>query len=97
MGRINVYLHRIGAAESPICACGVEKEDVKHFLIRCSRWATERTALHQYLMAKENALSLCLGGKALSDPDDWSPDLTAVRATNKFALTTGRLDYQPRP
>ena len=97
MGRINEYLYRIGAAESPICACGVEKEDVKHFLIRCSRWATERTPLHQYLTARENALSLCLGGKAPSDPNDWSPNMTAVKATLKFALATGRLDYQHRP
>ena len=41
-GRINEHLYRIGAAESPNCACGVEKEDVKHFLLRCSRWVTER-------------------------------------------------------
>ncbi len=95
MGRINEYLHRIGAAESSNCACGVEKEDVKHFLFRCSRWTTERAPLRQYLTARENAPSLCLGGKASSDPEDWSPDMTVVRATIKFALDTGRLDHQP--
>ena len=95
MGRINKYLHRIGAAESPDCACGVEKEDVKHFLFRCTRWTTERAPLRQYFTARESALSRCLGGKAPSDPEDWSPDMTAVRATIKFALDTGRLDYQP--
>jgi len=94
MGRINESLHRIGAAESPDCACGVEKEEVKHFLFRCTRWIMERAPLRRYLTARESALSLCLGGKASSDSEDWSPDMTAVRATIKFALDTGRLDHQ---
>ncbi len=95
MGKINEYLHRIGAAKTPDCACGIETEDVKHFLFCCTRWTTERASLRQYLTARESALSLCLGGKASSDPEDWSPDMTAVRATIKFALDTGRLDHQP--
>ncbi len=57
MGRINKYLHRIGAAELPDCACGVEKEDVKHFLFRCIRWTSERAPLRQYFTARESALS----------------------------------------
>jgi hypothetical protein len=95
MGRINEYLYRIGATETSNCACGIEKESVKHFLFRCNRWNTERAPLRQQLTAEGSALSLCLGGKALSDPDDWSPDINAVKATIKFALDTGRLDYQP--
>lgn len=97
MGRFNEYLHRIGATDSPNCACGVEKEDVKHFLFRCCRWTIERSSLQQYIISRRNALSLCLGGKAPSDPDDWSPDMTAVRATIKFALDTGRLSYLEGP
>ena len=93
MGRINEYLYRIGAAESSDCACSVEKEDVKHFLFRCSRWTTERQPLQQYFTAADNALSLCLGGKAPSDPDDWTPNMNAVKATVKFAMDTGRLNY----
>lgn len=94
MGRINKYLHRIGATESPDCACGVEKEDVKHFLFRCTRWSMERVPLRQYLMTRESALSLCLGGKTSSDSEDWSPNMAAVRATIKFTMDTGRLDHQ---
>lgn len=94
MGKIKEYLHRIGAAESSNCACGVKNNDVKHFLLHCSRWTLERGPLRQHLNAGGSALSLCLGGKTLSDPDDWSPDMKAVKATIKFAMDTGRLDYQ---
>jgi len=87
-------LFNIGAVESPDCACGIEKEDVKHFLFRCTRWSMERAPLRQYLMTRESALSLCLEGKASSDLEDWSPNMTAVRATIKFTLDTGRLDHQ---
>jgi hypothetical protein len=37
-------------------------------------------------------LSYFLGGKAATDGDDWTPDLRAVRAVIKFAITTGRLN-----
>jgi hypothetical protein len=37
-------------------------------------------------------LSFYLGGKASSDPDKWTPDMNAVKATVKYAITTGRLD-----
>lgn len=94
MSRINKYLHSIDVIESSNCACDVEKEDVKHFLFRCIRWIRERAPLRQYFTARDNALSRCLENKAPSDPEDWSSDMTAVRATIQFALDTGRLDYQ---
>jgi hypothetical protein len=33
-----------------------------------------------------------LGGKAPSDPKEWSPDMKAVWATIKYAIATGRLN-----
>ncbi|EAQ84838.1 hypothetical protein CHGG_08852 [Chaetomium globosum CBS 148.51] len=36
-------------------------------------------------------LSFYLGGKSPSDDKDWSPNMRAVRATIRFAITTGRL------
>jgi hypothetical protein len=33
-----------------------------------------------------------LGGKAPTDPEIWTPNMDAVRATIKFAISTGRLD-----
>jgi hypothetical protein len=39
-------------------------------------------------------LSYFLGGKAKSDPKDWTPDLSAVHATIKYAIATGRFDRE---
>jgi len=39
-------------------------------------------------------LSFYLGGKAPSDPETWTPNIDAVRATIKFAIATGRLDME---
>jgi len=39
-------------------------------------------------------LSFCLGGKALSDPETWKPNMEAVRATIKFAIAIRRLDRE---
>jgi hypothetical protein len=40
-------------------------------------------------------LSFYLGGKALSDPEKWAPNINAVRTTIKFPIATGRLDKEP--
>jgi hypothetical protein len=39
-------------------------------------------------------LSFHLGGKAPSDPEKWTPNMDAVRATIKFAIATGRFDTE---
>jgi hypothetical protein len=39
-------------------------------------------------------LSYHLGGKSLSDTDQWTPNMNAVRATIKFSMATGRLDTE---
>jgi hypothetical protein len=41
---------------------------------------------------KRGSLSFYLGGKAPSDPEGWTPNMDAVRATVKYAISTGRLD-----
>ncbi|KAL6411757.1 Endonuclease/exonuclease/phosphatase [Ilyonectria robusta] len=38
MIRLNIYLHRIGVAESDICKYGQAAEMVKHFLFRYKKW-----------------------------------------------------------
>lgn len=38
--------------------------------------------------------NLYLGDKAPSDPETWTPNMDAVRATIKFALATGRLNTE---
>ena len=43
---------------------------------------------------KEGSLSFYLGGKAWSDPEQWKPNMDAVRATVKYTIATGRLDME---
>ena len=40
-------------------------------------------------------LSFFLDGKALSDPVKWTPNVSAVRATVKYAIATERLKVEP--
>jgi hypothetical protein len=94
MARLNGYLHRIGVAESDLCACGQARETVKHFLFRCTRWETYRTQMLAQTDTRRSNLSFYLGGKSPSDPDRWAPDMNAVRATVKFAIATRRLETE---
>jgi ribonuclease HI len=92
MARLNNFLSRIGAVESDLCACGQARETVEHFLFRCVRWTALREDMLHCTVARRGSLSFYLGGKAPSDPKEWSPDMKAVRETIKYAMATGRLD-----
>jgi ribonuclease HI len=94
MARLNGYLHQIGAAESDQCACGQARETVKHFLFRCTKWDAYQTQMLAQTDTRRGNLSFYLGGKAPSDPETWTPNMDAVRATIKFAIATGRLDME---
>ncbi|KDN61464.1 hypothetical protein CSUB01_11710 [Colletotrichum sublineola] len=94
MARLNWYLHQIGAAASDQCACGRAAETVEHFLFRCTQWTVKRAPMIQQTDTHRGNLSFHLGGKAATDPDDWSPCMDVVRETVKFAIATGRLDMQ---
>jgi hypothetical protein len=55
--------------------------------------ATERrTQMLAQTDTRRGNLSFYLSGKAPSDPETWTPNMEAVRATIKFAIATGRLD-----
>jgi hypothetical protein len=97
MARLNGYLHQIGASGSDLCTCGQARETVKHFLFRCTRWDAQRTRLLAQTDTRRGNLSFYLGGKAPSDPETWTPDIDAVRATIKFAMATRRLDMDVEP
>jgi len=94
MAKLNGYLHQIGAIESDCCICGRARETVEHFLFRCVKWETQRTLLFQQTTTRRGCLSFFLGGKAISDPEKWSPNMDAVRATIRYTLATGRLDTE---
>ncbi|KAI8411411.1 hypothetical protein FOFC_08005 [Fusarium oxysporum] len=92
IARVIRYLHRIGAVETDTCECGQEEETVDHFLFRCPQWDEQRE--HMRIVDREmmGNLSFFLGGKTAEDGHRWSPNLRAVRAAIKFAISTGRLD-----
>ena len=92
MSRLNGYLNKIAAAPSQQCACGYAKETVEHFLFHCAKWTEQRAKILRSSEAQTGNLSFCLGGKSLSDDAKWTPNMTAVRATIRFAIATGRLD-----
>ena len=92
MARLNGYLYRIEAAPSDQCACGHARETVDHFLFRCTKWTTYRTEMLECTDTYRSNISFYLGGKSPSDKKDWTPNMTAVRATIRFAMATGRLD-----
>jgi hypothetical protein len=92
MARLNGYLYRINVADTDQCACGQARETVEHFLFQCRKWTTQRTALLQCSQTHRGNLSFFLGGKSPSDDQQWTPTLEAVRASIRFAISTGRLD-----
>ena len=92
--RLNSYLHKIGAAASGGCLCGHSAETVDHFLFRCTRWIAQRVEMQRKTGTGTGCLSFHLGGKAPSDPDQWTPDMSAVQATIKYTMATKRLDEQ---
>ncbi len=57
------------------------------------QWQTQRRKLLENRESKIDNLSFFLGGKEPTDQDGWTPDMKAVRATIRYALATGRLDY----
>jgi hypothetical protein len=94
--RLNEYLHKIKAAETAQCTCGQATESVKHFLFRCTQWDQQRRQLFQETDSRRGCLSFFLGGRAASEQEKgWAPNMSAVRATVKYAIATGRLEWTP--
>ena len=91
MARLNKYLYQIGASKLDQCICGKAKESIKHFLFRCTKWDQQRHQLFRETDTKRGCLSFFLTGKAPSDTENWTPNISAVRATVKYALATERL------
>ena len=92
MARLNGYLYRIDAVPSDQCACRQARETVEHFLFRCRKWTAYRTEMLQCTNTLRGNISYYLGGKSLTDNEEWKPDMRAVRATIRFAIATGRFD-----
>ena len=92
MARLNTYLYRINATSTNQCDCGQAQETVDHFLFRCRKWTAHRTEMLQCTDTNRGNISFYLGGKTPADDENWTPNMSAVRATIRFAMATGRLD-----
>lgn len=76
---LNAHLHRIGRAESPLCArCGV-LETPAHFLIVCRRFAEQRRALRTALRNRPLTLRALVGPKARL-----GPTLSFIKDSGRF-------------
>ena len=90
--RLNKYLQSIRATDTDQCSCGQAAETVEHFLFRYTKWTAFRTEMLQCTETYRSNILFYLGGKTPTDDKSWTPDLTAVRVTIRFAIATGRLD-----
>jgi hypothetical protein len=93
--RLNSALYDIKAADSGKCEWCNQTESVRHFLIECPQWATQRQQHLQTVTNRWTDLSFLLGGwlnEQLDGPlKKWRPDVKVVQATIAFAKATGRL------
>ena len=96
--RLNSALHDIKAVDSDRCERCHRPESVRHFLVECPRWATQRQQYLQTATDRWTDVSFLLGGwtnERIDGPlGTWKPNMTAVRATISFAKATGRLDLE---
>ncbi|KAF3389947.1 hypothetical protein DPV78_011487, partial [Talaromyces pinophilus] len=93
---VNLKPFKIGAADSDLCACGQAIETVEYFLFRCTQWTAMRDTMNQCIESKRGNLSFFLGGKSRSESERWQPDMKAVQAVIKYAITTGRLEQESK-
>ena len=100
---LNEFLARIKRIESAECACEGGAESVKHLILQCPQWSTQRQPLKKIAGVRWGDVSYLLGGKShrrdartgkLIDGDGWTPNLEVVRATIAFLKSIGRFSSQ---
>jgi hypothetical protein len=104
--RLNQYLSRIGIVEEAKCLCGTDDETVCHVLCVCPLWATQWKTLQAIAGDRLGDVSYLLGGRGKcrdarsgklldGEKDNWTLDLTVVKATVQYLQETGQLTYPP--
>jgi hypothetical protein len=79
---LNSYLTRIQKVDSARCpACGVDEENIEHYLLRCPSYAHERWPLVQLASKKRKPLTL---RTLLGDPSFVLPLAAYTHATERF-------------
>jgi len=89
---LNGYLKRIGKVDNTRCpVCGEDKEDIKHYLLRCQAYAHERWPLIQHAAKKRKPLTL---QTALGDLQLMLPLAAYIHATGRFTRSGERSTTQ---
>ncbi|KAJ8468306.1 hypothetical protein ONZ45_g17291 [Pleurotus djamor] len=85
---LNLYLHRIGRAETPWCPhCPRKRETVFHFLKECPAYSRERRALASRIGNDDLPLKVLL-----ADPEGMKATIDFVGHTKRMLHTHGNLD-----
>ncbi|CAN0041726.1 unnamed protein product, partial [Heterosigma akashiwo] len=75
------YLARVKKQENGTCGhCGLEEEDVHHYLLRCPRWYMQRLEMDNLIVRGDQGSSL---GSIFRE----------IERLARFAKCTGRLDF----
>ena len=83
---LNAYLHKFKLVDKPQCpACGADKEDAEHFLLKCPAYAHERWALLQSAKKKKQLLTM---ESLFGDRDLTIPLANFIEATYRFNQQT---------
>jgi hypothetical protein len=94
--RLNSALYDIKVVDSDNCEWCNRPENVRHFLVECPRWTTQRQQYLQTTTDRWTDVPFLLGGWTSERVDgpvgNWMPNMAAVKATIAFAKATGRLD-----
>lgn len=97
------YLARTRQIESAVCERGSGVESVKHVILQCPMWTSQRERLKKPAGDRWGNVSFLLGGKSsrkdprsgeFIDGNKWRPNLDVVRATIAFMKSTGRFAAQ---
>jgi len=96
---VREYLARTHQIDSATCECNHGVESVKHVLLHCPLWTSQRRQLRAAAGDRWGDVSFLLGGKSrkvdprsgnLVDGEKWRPNMSIVQATIGFLKSTGR-------
>ncbi len=104
--RLKSFLARRVLEEDDQCECGEDVETLRHFLLHCKRYDSQRRRMAVELGRNYGNISHMLGGRGSyqrpdgTNPDGpreaWKPKMEIVRTVIRFALETGRLGPRAR-
>lgn len=102
--RLNCFLYKINIVDTDHCECGRGPETIRHYLLLCPRYESQRRTLAANLGPQFGNVSHMVGGRdaykysPTGEPhrdgpvEKWKSEISTVRETIRFVLESGRLD-----